>query len=306
MTAKGSRAMNTIARGLIGISGYAAVGKDEVAWILCEEYKYIKRAFAEKVRVVASYLNVYLPDVKMTYNEYIAACGSYESAKRKHPCMREYLVNIGHGARIGLWKTVWIDSLLPDKEGVLGYIRGSQCPLAPKLGHGKFGCELAMLVNAYLPSIEMTYSEAVEVGLEHEDEAETYFSRCKVVVMGLLEMKSVIRAIPSSSTELAEIFDVTSGWDVEEDDYDDFVISDVRYDNESYKIRKGCGGEVWMVVRPDVGPANETEADSIPRVKYDRLIYNDGSLEDLRVKVMQNFVNMKQGIKGTSNQGRIG
>jgi hypothetical protein len=61
-------------------------------------------------------------------------------------------------------------------------------------------------------------------------------------------------------------------------------ISDARYPNEA-----DChpSAEVWYIERPGVGPANDTEAKTIPQVRRDRVVLNDGTLEDLRCKVAE-------------------
>lgn len=64
-----------------------------------------------------------------------------------------------------------------------------------------------------------------------------------------------------------------------------YVIPDVRFTNEA-DIIKVCGGQVWRVSRPGVGPINrhisEVDMDSYEAHKY---IQNEGSLEDLETIV---------------------
>lgn len=72
------------------------------------------------------------------------------------------------------------------------------------------------------------------------------------------------------------------------------VVSDMRYPNEADMIFT-LGGEVWKVVRPDFdnglgelnGNASETAVDEITP---DLTILNDGTLQDLRLKLKRYFV----------------
>jgi hypothetical protein len=62
------------------------------------------------------------------------------------------------------------------------------------------------------------------------------------------------------------------------------VVTDVRYRNEGERIRN-MGGEVWLVSRPEYGAANFEERQSLSEVTYDRLILNDGGLDDLAATI---------------------
>ena len=67
---------------------------------------------------------------------------------------------------------------------------------------------------------------------------------------------------------------------------EDVVFTDVRFPNEAEAIR-GRGGVVWNVVRPGVGVANGHVSESaLAGFVFDETILNDGSLEDLRGKVL--------------------
>lgn len=66
------------------------------------------------------------------------------------------------------------------------------------------------------------------------------------------------------------------------------VVTDCRFFNETSWI-KAQGGELWRVVRPGTGPVNGHISESeLPETGplYDRIILNDGSLADLRAKVL--------------------
>lgn len=62
----------------------------------------------------------------------------------------------------------------------------------------------------------------------------------------------------------------------------DFVITDVRFENEANMI-KDFGGEVWRVTRDGVSAVNDhiSEA-SLIDYSFDHIIENNGTLEDLR------------------------
>jgi len=64
------------------------------------------------------------------------------------------------------------------------------------------------------------------------------------------------------------------------------VADDVRFPNEAALIRE-MGGEMWMVRRPGVerntGHASEGSLDEFD---FDRVIENDGTLDELRTKVL--------------------
>ena len=63
------------------------------------------------------------------------------------------------------------------------------------------------------------------------------------------------------------------------------AIPDIRYINESNWVKKN-GGEIWKIERP--GLANEDSHKSENQnIKYDKLIVNDGTLEELDDKIMK-------------------
>ncbi len=56
------------------------------------------------------------------------------------------------------------------------------------------------------------------------------------------------------------------------------VVSDVRYPNEANAIKK-LGGEVWRVVRPGYGAANDHPSEhALNDYEFDRVLDNDGSV----------------------------
>lgn len=65
-----------------------------------------------------------------------------------------------------------------------------------------------------------------------------------------------------------------------------YVITDVRYANEAEWIRRH-GGKVVEIVRPGVGPANAEEDMSMRTFTPDLHIYNNGTVEKLRERLLE-------------------
>jgi hypothetical protein len=65
------------------------------------------------------------------------------------------------------------------------------------------------------------------------------------------------------------------------------VLADVRFPNEAEWIRHGMGGQVWRVERPGLVPITDQHASEagLPAEAVDRVIVNDGDLEQLRAAV---------------------
>lgn len=66
------------------------------------------------------------------------------------------------------------------------------------------------------------------------------------------------------------------------------VVTDCRFFNETSWVKEQ-GGELWRITRPGTGPVNGHISESeLPESGplYDRIITNDGSLADLRKKVL--------------------
>jgi ribosomal protein L37AE/L43A len=70
------------------------------------------------------------------------------------------------------------------------------------------------------------------------------------------------------------------------------AITDCRFLSEAEAVWR-AGGEVWRIRRPSTdrqaqglaGHASETEMDTIPDVRFQRVIANDDTLDSLRIKV---------------------
>jgi len=97
---------------IIGLSGFGGVGKDTVARVLKEHFSFQQVAFADKVRELALVVDCFFPELGETYSKLIDRMG-YEKAKRLHPCVREFLIRIGHCGRTVLGSDVWINAALP-------------------------------------------------------------------------------------------------------------------------------------------------------------------------------------------------
>lgn len=59
------------------------------------------------------------------------------------------------------------------------------------------------------------------------------------------------------------------------------VITDVRREAEEHLVRE-LGGVIWWVDREGVGPANDDETEHFVPSEMDLVIFNEGSLEELR------------------------
>jgi hypothetical protein len=67
------------------------------------------------------------------------------------------------------------------------------------------------------------------------------------------------------------------------------VVPDVRFENESRLIHDQ-GGEVWLIHRPELEPVSTHVSEAgLPLGQIDRLIVNDGSVEQLRERVGATF-----------------
>jgi hypothetical protein len=64
------------------------------------------------------------------------------------------------------------------------------------------------------------------------------------------------------------------------------VADDVRFPNEAELVRS-MGGEMWLVRRPDTERVTEHASEgSLDDFDFDHVIENDGTLEELRTKVL--------------------
>jgi hypothetical protein len=73
----------------------------------------------------------------------------------------------------------------------------------------------------------------------------------------------------------------------------DYVITDVRFDNEAEMIRSNREGFLVKIVRDGVGPVNSHKSDSgLPDHLFDLIIDNDGSLEEF-LESVEKIISMK-------------
>lgn len=63
------------------------------------------------------------------------------------------------------------------------------------------------------------------------------------------------------------------------------VVDDMRFVNEVAAVRK-LGGQIWEIQRPGFKPDKSHRSEGgLPGVEFDRVVVNDGTVEDLRLKV---------------------
>lgn len=94
---------------IIGLSGFARSGKDEVAKILVEEYGFRRIAFADKIRDILYEMNPVI-DSDYQLRALVDAYGWDEVKKR--PQVREYLQRLGVAGRNHIDEGVWIKAVL--------------------------------------------------------------------------------------------------------------------------------------------------------------------------------------------------
>jgi hypothetical protein len=75
-------------------------------------------------------------------------------------------------------------------------------------------------------------------------------------------------------------------WSRQVRDYPKACVDDVRFLNEAMEV-KGRGGQMWLILRPDVEyVATHASEGGLAGFPFDAVIENDGSLDDLRRKVL--------------------
>lgn len=94
---------------IIGLSGYARSGKDEVAKILVEEYGFTRVAFADKIRKFLYETNP-IVDTHYRLQPLVDAYG-WDEVKRRSQ-VRELLQNVGIAARTVFNDEFWIAQAL--------------------------------------------------------------------------------------------------------------------------------------------------------------------------------------------------
>lgn len=97
---------------LVGITGFAQVGKDTAASYLEHAYGYKRRAFADALRDVTERVNPYVQG-PIRYNAAVEAMG-YEAAKARIPEVRGFLKGLGNAVREVLGENSWVNAALKD------------------------------------------------------------------------------------------------------------------------------------------------------------------------------------------------
>lgn len=101
---------------IVGLSGWAQHGKDTVGQVL-GEYGFKRRSFADKLRDLAEYINptiTALPgridDIRQRPLQWWLNAHGYEWTKNNTD-YRDFLINLGNGARQLIGPDVWVDSV---------------------------------------------------------------------------------------------------------------------------------------------------------------------------------------------------
>ena len=95
---------------IIGLSGYARSGKDEVAKILVEDYGYKRVAFADKIRELLLETNPQVRDGFRIKN--VVSAYGWDEAKVLFPEVRRLLQDLGVGARKTFGEWFWIEQAM--------------------------------------------------------------------------------------------------------------------------------------------------------------------------------------------------
>jgi dephospho-CoA kinase len=111
---------------IIGLSGYAQSGKDEIANILVKEYGYERIAFADSIRDLLGKLTLTLEDGMPL--EMLVRTHDWEYIKKNYPSTRKYLQELGFAAREVLGEDIWVISVMrkintPSRKYVITDVR---------------------------------------------------------------------------------------------------------------------------------------------------------------------------------------
>ena len=105
---------------IIGVSGYAQSGKDEIAKVALE-YGFERAAFADTLREALMALNP-LIGVSAYLNDFVTMLG-WEEAKRKSPEIRRLLQRMGTEAGREIFgKNIWVNKTLGNLDPAKHYI----------------------------------------------------------------------------------------------------------------------------------------------------------------------------------------
>lgn len=100
---------------LIGLTGYAQVGKDTLASILVEKYGYRRIAFADTIRTFLYEVNPMVGCSPSGYLKDLVNLVGWDKAKQE-PQVRRLLQDTGVAARTLLGEDVWISAALADLD----------------------------------------------------------------------------------------------------------------------------------------------------------------------------------------------
>ena len=178
--------------------------------------------------------------------------------------------------------------------GIGGYAGTGKDAVATILedSHGFYGTFMSQPLNAALcrlnPQVEVRPGEVFRyVDLI----AQLGYTRAK-------ELPEVRRLLQAMGTEVGRDMFGQTVWIDQLRNYlaaykpdDDVVVTGIRFPNEARMIVE-LGGKLWWVMRPGFGPVNRHTSDnSLTYEDFDRVVVNDGTLEDLEqlvTKMLQN------------------
>ena len=178
--------------------------------------------------------------------------------------------------------------------GIGGYASSGKDAVATILedSHGFYGTFMSQPLNAALcrlnPQVEVRRGEVFRyVDLI----AQLGYTKAK-------ELPEVRRLLQAMGTEVGRDMFGQTVWIDQLRNYlaaqkpdDDVVVTGIRFPNEASMIRE-LGGELWWVHRPGYGPVNSHTSDNaLTYEDFDRVVMNDGTLDDLEqhvAKLLQN------------------
>lgn len=232
---------------LVGVCGYARAGKDTIAEMLSKDWGFKRVAFADKLRAFAYGFDSPLGE-GVRYRDVAddpSSADRFYHLKKLTILIEDLLTECGPGVKE---RVKW------DVDKLARALNLTLVPTDPTLTY-------ARLINS--------------LGYEGAKAAHPKLIRPHLVLFGDLLREYVYPAI---------WIECCLGCDINEfhrkfGPTQRVVVSDVRYDNERIKVHE-YAGVVWYVERDGVGPANVTEGESVPLVKYDTKVTNDGESMD--------------------------
>ena len=175
---------------IIGLSGFAGSGKDEVAKILVEEHEFARAAFADPIRQFLTEIN---PMVNEHFNLQSAIdVVGWDNAK-KSPEIRRLMQDLGVGARKLFGEDFWIKQLWEDLAEtptiyhvVISDVRFINEAEAIKKVNGK-------VIRVVRPGVDAVNSHVSETELDD------YAFDTKILNMGTLDdLRSTVRKLMES------------------------------------------------------------------------------------------------------------